>query len=74
MSEPTRFLQAAYSVPLAWGQRGRRKPRLRVRLGGCGSGRELSARGFEADVVHAAELGAYDAVPVMRNGWLRRWN
>jgi 2-phosphosulfolactate phosphatase len=38
----------------------------------CGSGRELRAKGFPEDVRHAAQLDLYDAVPVMRDGWLRR--
>jgi 2-phosphosulfolactate phosphatase len=40
----------------------------------CGSGRELRERGFGADVEHAARLNLYAAVPVMRAGWIERWN
>ena len=40
----------------------------------CGSGRELRAGGFGADVEHAARLNLYAAVPVMRDGWIERWN
>jgi 2-phosphosulfolactate phosphatase len=38
----------------------------------CGSGRELRAKGFGADVRHAARLDLYDAVPALRNGRLTR--
>lgn len=39
----------------------------------CGSGRELYERGFGADVEHAVQLNAYDAVPVMRAECFTRW-
>lgn len=35
---------------------------------GCVSGRELAERGYEQDVEIAAEVGASDVVPVLRNG------
>lgn len=34
----------------------------------CGSGIELSAKGYEGDVLHAARLNFFDAVPVMTQG------
>lgn len=37
-------------------------------LASCGSGRELVARGFAADVAMAAELDAGTVVPVLRDG------
>jgi 2-phosphosulfolactate phosphatase len=43
-------------------------------LSECGSGRELRERGFGDDVAHAARLNLYNAVPVMRDGWIERWN
>jgi len=39
-------------------------------LAGCGSGLELCERGFEDDVLRAAELDCYDSVPVLRKGWI----
>ena len=36
----------------------------------CGSGRELRAGGFAADVRHAAQLDCYDSVPLMQQGRL----
>ncbi|MBB4745966.1 2-phosphosulfolactate phosphatase [Actinoplanes lobatus] len=35
------------------------------------SGRELAARGFEADVATAADAGASTVVPVLGDGWFR---
>lgn len=35
-------------------------------LAGCGSGRELIAKGYKQDVTHAARLNVYAAVPVLR--------
>jgi 2-phosphosulfolactate phosphatase len=37
----------------------------------CDSGRELVDRGLSDDVRHAARLNLYDAVPVMRGGFLQ---
>lgn len=34
----------------------------------CGSGVELIAKGYEGDVLHAAQLAVYDAVPVLEDG------
>ncbi|MBS1913289.1 MAG: 2-phosphosulfolactate phosphatase [Bacteroidetes bacterium] len=36
----------------------------------CGSGRELAARGFGADVEHASRLNLYNTAAVMRDGWI----
>jgi 2-phosphosulfolactate phosphatase len=33
----------------------------------CGSGRELRARGFEADVTHCSRLNVYQTVPILKN-------
>ena len=46
---------------------------LKEALLGCGSGRELIAKGFEDDVTHAAQLNRYDTVPVMRGEKLVRY-
>lgn len=40
-------------------------PRLDALIWDCGSGRELRAFGFAADVGHCARLDAYDTVPVL---------
>lgn len=37
----------------------------------CGSGRELIEKGYREDVLHAARLDMYEAVPIMRDGVLR---
>jgi 2-phosphosulfolactate phosphatase len=37
----------------------------------CASGLELRERGFEGDVIHAAQLDRYDSVPVMRGEMIR---
>ncbi|HVZ37808.1 MAG TPA: 2-phosphosulfolactate phosphatase [Candidatus Kapabacteria bacterium] len=36
----------------------------------CGSGRELAARGFGADVEHAVRLNLYNTAAVVREGWI----
>ncbi len=43
-------------------------PDLVAVLAGCGSGRELIAKGYPQDVTHAARLNVYAAVPVLRAG------
>ncbi len=45
-------------------------PRVEGLLWDCGSGRELRAKGFAADVRHAARLDLYDCAPAMRDGHL----
>jgi 2-phosphosulfolactate phosphatase len=46
-------------------------PRVGEALDSSVSGRELRNLGFEGDVGVAAELGASDVVPVLRDGWFR---
>lgn len=41
------------------------KDQLSNALINCASGRELASKGFEGDVIHAAKLNHYDAVPYM---------
>jgi 2-phosphosulfolactate phosphatase len=45
-------------------------PRLEGLLWDCGSGRELRAKGYAADVRHAARLDLYDCAPAMHDGCL----
>ncbi len=47
---------------------------LETLLWDCGSGRELRAKGFEDDVIFAARLNVYDAVPVMSDDHLKPWS
>ena len=47
---------------------------LETLLWDCGSGRELRAKGFENDVIFAARLNVYDAVPVMSDDHLKPWS
>jgi len=47
---------------------------LAALLWDCGSGRELRAMSFEGDVTAAAQLNAYNAVPLMRNDHLEAWS
>jgi 2-phosphosulfolactate phosphatase len=47
------------------------KERLESLLWECGSGLELRERGQRADVLHAAQLNLYDAVPAMQNGAIK---
>ncbi|HZP80353.1 MAG TPA: 2-phosphosulfolactate phosphatase [Chthonomonadaceae bacterium] len=49
-----------------------RRSDLAAILWECGSGRELQAKGHGEDVRHAARWNLYEAVPVMREGWLRQ--
>ena len=61
--------------PVPGGRRERRRlpaaaPRVEGLLWDCGSGRELRAKGFAADVRHAARLDLYDCAPAMRDGHL----
>jgi 2-phosphosulfolactate phosphatase len=49
------------------------RPDLAEVLTECGSGRELHAKGWGADVDHCAQLNAYAAVPVMRDERLERY-
>lgn len=44
------------------------RDRLPAVLRACASGRELLARGREADLVHASALGVSTVVPVLRDG------
>jgi 2-phosphosulfolactate phosphatase len=44
------------------------RDRLPATLLQCGSGRELSVKGFEGDVLHASRLNLYDEVPVLELG------
>lgn len=39
----------------------------------CDSGQELRGKGYGGDVRHSAQLDLYDAVPVMRDGYLVRF-
>jgi 2-phosphosulfolactate phosphatase len=41
-------------------------------LWNCESGRELREKNYGSDVKHAARLNLYQAVPVMRQGWLEQ--
>ncbi|GCE21551.1 2-phosphosulfolactate phosphatase [Dictyobacter kobayashii] len=50
------------------------KDQLAALLWECGSGRELRARGFEQDVVHASQLNRYQTVPAMRDGAICAWS
>lgn len=45
-------------------------PHVERLLWDSGSGRELRAKGFAADVRHAAQLDVYDCAPAMRDGCL----
>lgn len=47
--------------------------RLETLLWDCGSGRELRAKGFESDVISAAQFNIYDVVPLMRSDHLEPW-
>ena len=50
------------------------RDRLDTLLLECGSGRELREKGFEQDVIHAAQLDKYQSVPVMQDAALRAWS
>lgn len=44
------------------------EPRVAAIIADCASGRELRARGLDADVRDASALDAFDVVPVLRDG------
>ena len=50
------------------------EPRLAEMILGCGSGVELTERGYRGDAEHAARLDLYDTVPVLRAGRFERMN
>ena len=47
------------------------KDKLANALIDCASGRELVSKGFECDVIHAAQLNHYDTVPYMNDDHLQ---
>lgn len=49
------------------------RPALRHLLAASGSGQELGERGMRDAVLHAAEVGRSEVVPVLRDGVFARW-